>query len=583
MKPDYSPSAEAQAYGGVLLRNTGHILLREPTNHFDGYVWTFAKGKPDPGETSETTALREVLEETGYQAEVVDILPGVFHSGLSSNAYYVMRPVGAQGRPQWETQRTRWVDFETAATLIAETINVKGRERDLAVLAAAKTWFVSNQPVLEPDGLGKATQPASRADWRIQEMPAEHASLTLDFILTAKEATRVRLGFIPSVMEEKWFSYFADNTLYQHRSWTGYCVDQIHFETYGDGLRATHAEVNRNPEQYAEGDDEQDIRRIETMVHELGQGAWDDGGPGSFEAAVALAAQPNYLGNPQVVAALFEPYFQLLIASWQGKANYADKLAMNLQITRTMCEDGTGYTRLPGWHNAAGLGRNVIRYLGLDADEHGESLAMLVSEGLASVSLAFNDLRLQWSQVQRTGQEMDLSRRLKTLGWFVVTVFMGTNDVYFPDKVLEDIVYPKRSAHSGNEADGTAASVDEDLEKAPAQPASIAPSSFEALLAELRAIDALQRKPPFKFAQLGIAAGTVLTFKLDPSITCVVAEKNRVVFQDQTISLSRAAVLALQNHGRKVKVARGPDYWLCNGQPLSKINSATTGEKLHGT
>ena len=107
MKPDYSPSAEAQAYGGVLLRNTGHILLREPTNHFDGYVWTFAKGKPDPGETSETTALREVLEETGYQAEVVDILPGVFHSGLSSNAYYVMRPVGAQGRPQWETQRTR--------------------------------------------------------------------------------------------------------------------------------------------------------------------------------------------------------------------------------------------------------------------------------------------------------------------------------------------------------------------------------------------------------------------------------------------------------------------------------------------
>lgn len=271
MKPDYSPSAEAQAYGGVLLRNTGHILLREPTNHFDGYVWTFAKGKPDPGETSETTALREVLEETGYQAEVVDILPGVFHSGLSSNAYYVMRPVGAQGRPQWETQRTRWVDFETAATLIAETINVKGRERDLAVLAAAKTWFVSNQPVLEPDGLGKATQPASRADWRVQEMPAEHASLTLDFILTAKEATRVRLGFIPSVMEEKWFSYFADNTLYQHRSWTGYCVDQIHFETYGDGLRATHAEVNRNPEQYAEGDDEQDIRRIETMVHELGQ------------------------------------------------------------------------------------------------------------------------------------------------------------------------------------------------------------------------------------------------------------------------------------------------------------------------
>ena len=587
MKSDDWPNVEAQAYGGVLLRSTGHILLREPANHFDGYVWTFAKGKSDPGETPEATALREVLEETGYQAEVVDILPGVFHSGLSSNAYYVMRPVGAQGHPQWETQRTRWVDFDAAATLIAETINVKGRERDLAVLAAAQTWFAFHQQVLEPDGPGKAMHPANRADWRVQDMPAEHVSLALDVTLTAREATRVRLGFIPSVMEEKWFSYFADDTLYQHRSWTGYCIDQIHFEAYGDGLRATYAEVNRNPVQYAETDDKQDIQRIETMVRELGRGAWDDDGMGSFEAAVALAAQPNYLGNPQVVAALLESYFQLLIASWQGKAKYADQLAMSLQITRTMCEDGTDYTRMPGWHNAAGLGRNVVRCLGLDADYYeGESLAILVSEGLASVSLAFNDLRLQWLQAQQTGQEMDLPLRLKTLGWFLVTVFMGTNDVYFPGKALEDIVHPKRSAPSGNGGDGSDAPVNEDFEPAPAQAAYAAPAdsaNFEALLAELHAIAALQRKPPFKFAQVGIASGAVLTFKLDPSVTCVVAEKNRVVFQEQTLSLSRAAVLALQNHGRKVTAARGPDYWLCNGQPLSKINSATTGEKLHGT
>jgi len=475
------------------------------------------------------------------------------------------------------------VDFDTAAALIAETMNVKGRERDLAVLAAAQTWFESHQQVLEPDGPGKAMHPASRADWRVQDMPAEHVSLVLDFTLTAKEATRVRLGFIPSVMEEKWFSYFADNTLYQHRSWTGYCIDQIHFEAYGDGLRATYAEVNRNPVQYAETDDEQDIQRIEIMVRELGRGAWDDDGMGSFEAAVALAAQPNYLGNPQVVAALLEPCFQLLIASWQGKAKYADQLAMNLQITRTMCEDGTGYTRLPGWHNAAGLGRNVVRCLGLDADCcEGESLALLVGEGLASVSLAFNDLRIQWSQAQQAEQEMDLPLRLKTLGWFVVTVFMGTNDVYFPGKVLEDIVHPKPSAPSGNGADGTDASMNKDFEPAPAQPASAVPTSFEALLAELHSITALQRKTPFKFVQLGIASGSVLTFKFDPSVTCVVAEKNRVVFQGQALSLSRAAVLALQNHGRKVKAARGPDYWLCNGQPLSKINSATTGEQLHG-
>jgi hypothetical protein len=30
----------AKAYGGVLLTRGGRILLREPANHFDGYVWT---------------------------------------------------------------------------------------------------------------------------------------------------------------------------------------------------------------------------------------------------------------------------------------------------------------------------------------------------------------------------------------------------------------------------------------------------------------------------------------------------------------------------------------------------------------
>ena len=136
-------------------------------------------------------------------------------------------------------------------------------------------------------------QAATRADWRIQDMPTEHVALALDFTLSAQEAARVRLGFIPTCMEEKWFAYFADNTLHHHRSWTGYCIDQIFFEADGDGLRATHAKVNRNPEQYAETDDEQDIQRIETMVRQRGRTTSDDSGMSSFAAASAQAAQPN--------------------------------------------------------------------------------------------------------------------------------------------------------------------------------------------------------------------------------------------------------------------------------------------------
>jgi hypothetical protein len=41
----------------------GRILLREPSGHFDGYVWRFRKGRPEGGETPEETALRETCGE----------------------------------------------------------------------------------------------------------------------------------------------------------------------------------------------------------------------------------------------------------------------------------------------------------------------------------------------------------------------------------------------------------------------------------------------------------------------------------------------------------------------------------------
>lgn len=144
--------AKAQAYGGVLLTRTGQVLLREPANHFDGYVWTFAKGKPNPGENPEQTALREVEEETGYPVEVVGVLPGTFHSASSTSAYFVMRHVDEPRPPDWETQSTRWASFEQAEQLIQASTNIKGRTRDLAVLASAKVWFEANLSVVLPYG-----------------------------------------------------------------------------------------------------------------------------------------------------------------------------------------------------------------------------------------------------------------------------------------------------------------------------------------------------------------------------------------------------------------------------------------------
>ena len=53
------------AFGGILVREDGKILLREPKGHYGGYVWTFAKGGANAGGSAEDAALREVHEETG--------------------------------------------------------------------------------------------------------------------------------------------------------------------------------------------------------------------------------------------------------------------------------------------------------------------------------------------------------------------------------------------------------------------------------------------------------------------------------------------------------------------------------------
>jgi 8-oxo-dGTP diphosphatase len=128
---------KADAYGGVLINERGEVQLREPSNHFGGYVWTFAKGRPDPGETPEQTALREVLEETGQAARILALIPEVFAGTTTSTVFFLMEPVGKPGPFSDETDAVRWVDRETARLLVAMTTTPTGRERDLRVLDAA--------------------------------------------------------------------------------------------------------------------------------------------------------------------------------------------------------------------------------------------------------------------------------------------------------------------------------------------------------------------------------------------------------------------------------------------------------------
>jgi len=138
-----------KAYGGVVINERGQVLLREPNGHFDGYVWTFPKGRPEKGESPGQTALREVKEETGIIAQVVAQIPGSFPGSTTDNEYFLMAPLEDTKKFGDETTAVRWVSECEAQELILKTTNITGRKRDLRLLKLA---FELRQSTAAQDG-----------------------------------------------------------------------------------------------------------------------------------------------------------------------------------------------------------------------------------------------------------------------------------------------------------------------------------------------------------------------------------------------------------------------------------------------
>jgi 8-oxo-dGTP pyrophosphatase MutT (NUDIX family) len=128
----------ANSYGGVLVSGGGLVLLREPTRHNGGYVWTFAKGRPEAGETPRATALREVREETGYAARIIAPIPGTFTGTVGRSAFWLMDATHPPAPFDGETVRIHWATFEEARRLIDLTESPVGRARDHAILTATE-------------------------------------------------------------------------------------------------------------------------------------------------------------------------------------------------------------------------------------------------------------------------------------------------------------------------------------------------------------------------------------------------------------------------------------------------------------
>ncbi|HPG06205.1 MAG: NUDIX hydrolase [Saprospiraceae bacterium] len=64
-----------EAAGGLVFNSSRNLLVI-----FRRGFWDLPKGKVDPGETLQETAMREVMEETGLLTEILNDLPPTYHT-----------------------------------------------------------------------------------------------------------------------------------------------------------------------------------------------------------------------------------------------------------------------------------------------------------------------------------------------------------------------------------------------------------------------------------------------------------------------------------------------------------------------
>lgn len=139
-------SATATSAGGIVVRIEADRpslvagLRRREGDRRSG-TWTLPKGTPNPGETLEETAVREVEEETGLRVRIVAPLPSIEYTFVQGGTrihktvhYFLMDPVGGDlAGHDHEFDEVRWIPFEAAATMLTfET------ERALVATAAER-------------------------------------------------------------------------------------------------------------------------------------------------------------------------------------------------------------------------------------------------------------------------------------------------------------------------------------------------------------------------------------------------------------------------------------------------------------
>lgn len=142
---------EETSSGGFVLAadNSNRVALIGRFNRAGRLDWCVPKGHPEGNETLEQAAIRELFEETGLHAEIIERLGEIqyeFSAGskfiVKTVHHYLMRQIGGhltlENDPQHEAVDVQWFDIDSLQTVMAHD-----NERKIALGVAE--WIERNQ------------------------------------------------------------------------------------------------------------------------------------------------------------------------------------------------------------------------------------------------------------------------------------------------------------------------------------------------------------------------------------------------------------------------------------------------------
>jgi hypothetical protein len=275
--------------GAIVFNGRGNVRLVEPTDHFDGYAWTFPKAHPAPGLSLEDAGAAVASGKGGVAAAAFGVLNEEYGGtpGGTLTRYVLMfdlgHPAVSIGSPYVE--RALWATPSEARRMISTSTNLAGRARDLKALGDAVAelsmklsfsshddsqrasdssdphwldWFRLERPFgMEGDGspvtldklramvseaveyYEKAGMP-TEAVVTLGEMRRRHPVTTPTRTFDDDAMDRLRLGLI----DDRGMSVFEGDTLYLYRTRSGNAIYEAHFAKSPVGWRIDRVDVD---------------------------------------------------------------------------------------------------------------------------------------------------------------------------------------------------------------------------------------------------------------------------------------------------------------------------------------------------